>query len=272
MIEPWSKFFWSDYEADEGLRVCSLAAQGLWMRMLCLMARATPKGELRIATEPCTVQDLSKLVGESEETVGALLGELRRRGVFSTTRVGVIFSRRIRKDAEISRKRAESGAKGGRASLGKHEVIDSLLEQKQSKGESKSEAPEARSHMLEKKEPPNPQPEVDPPTNAQQGRNGQSEYVFAGGTIRLNAKNFEEWRLAYHAIPDLKAELRALDDWLQKPENEPKRKGWFCAISGNLNRKHQEYLAKGTGPPSGNDPLVDIVLARKARKEAERNG
>jgi hypothetical protein len=49
--EPWSKWFWTDYEADPGLRLSSLAAQGLWMRMLCLMAKATPKGELRVGSE-----------------------------------------------------------------------------------------------------------------------------------------------------------------------------------------------------------------------------
>lgn len=117
--EPWSKFFWSDYDADEGLRMCSLAAQGLWMRMLCLMARATPKGELRVGGEPCTVPDLSRAVGENEEAVQSLLGELKRRGVYSATRTGVIYCRRMRNDAVISRKRAEAGAIGASVRYGK---------------------------------------------------------------------------------------------------------------------------------------------------------
>lgn len=119
MIEPWSKFFWSDYDADEGLRLCSLAAQGLWMRMLCVMARATPKGELRVGGAPCTAADLARAVGESEATVTRLMDELKRRGVFSVTRAGVVYSRRIRKDADLSKKRAAAGRKGGLASLGK---------------------------------------------------------------------------------------------------------------------------------------------------------
>lgn len=139
--EPWSKFFWSDYDADEGLRVCSLAAQGLWMRMLCLMARATPKGELRIAGEPCTVTDLSRAVGESEEMVAALLDELLRRGVYSVTRTGVIFCRRMRKDAEISRKRAENGKKGADATNRKERRNESLPRQNSGKASSKKSAP-----------------------------------------------------------------------------------------------------------------------------------
>jgi hypothetical protein len=34
----WSKFYWSDWDGDMRLRLCSLAAQGLWMQMLCIAA------------------------------------------------------------------------------------------------------------------------------------------------------------------------------------------------------------------------------------------
>lgn len=141
---PWSKFFWSDHEADEKLRVCSLAAQGLWMRMLCLMARATPRGELRIGSEPCSVRDLARIAGESDVTVAALLDELSRRGVFSTTRAGVIFSRRMKRDEKITKIRAENGAKGGRASLGKYAEKNGLLEQNPSKNSSKELSPRSQ--------------------------------------------------------------------------------------------------------------------------------
>lgn len=157
MEEPWSKFFWSDYESDESLRVCSLAAQGLWMRILCLMARATPKGELRIAGEPCSVQDLAKLVGESDETVAALLDELARRGVYSVTRSGVIYSRRMRKDAELSRKRAENGRKGGCVTAGNKSEngFCSSKNQANVQAKLKPQKPEARARkQASKQEPP----------------------------------------------------------------------------------------------------------------------
>ena len=148
---PWSKFFWSDYDADEGLRMCSLAAQGLWMRMLCLMARANPKGELRVGGEPCTASDLSRVTGETEATIAALLGELEKRGVFSRTRAGVIFSRRMRKDAEISRKRAKSGAKGAAVTNGKHAENHVCRSKNPANVAAKErpQKPEARSHMPE---------------------------------------------------------------------------------------------------------------------------
>lgn len=141
----WDKWFWSDYDADEGLRMCSLAAQGLWMRMLCLMARATPKGELRVGSQPCTTADLSRVTGEHEETVAELLGELEKRGVFSRTRADVIYNRRLRKDAELSKKRAKAGAKGAYATNLKTKHNPDLPQQKAGKPLGKKPAPEARS-------------------------------------------------------------------------------------------------------------------------------
>ncbi len=44
---PWGKFYWNDWQGDPCLRVCGLAAQGLWMRMLCLAAEADPIGYVR---------------------------------------------------------------------------------------------------------------------------------------------------------------------------------------------------------------------------------
>lgn len=117
---PWSNFFWSDYDGDEALRVCSLEAQGLWMRLLCVMARATPKGELRIGGRPCTAPDIARMASTDNETAERLLEELQDRGVYSLTREGVIFSRRIKRDVERSRKAKKNGKLGGNPKLGNH--------------------------------------------------------------------------------------------------------------------------------------------------------
>lgn len=114
---PWSNFFWSDYDGDEALRVCSLAAQGLWMRLLCVMARATPKGDLRIGGKPCTVSEIARIAATDNETAERLLTELKDRGVCSVTRAGVIYSRRIKRDVEKSRKAVINGKNGGNPSL-----------------------------------------------------------------------------------------------------------------------------------------------------------
>lgn len=75
-----------------------------------------------------------------------------------------------------------------------------------------------------------------------------SDYFFSGRTIRLNQTNFDQWREAYHAIPDLRAELVSLDAWLEA-QTEAKRKSWFHTVAGALNRKHQEMMAEQAARP-----------------------
>jgi hypothetical protein len=96
------------------------------------------------------------VTGETEETVAELLGELERRGVFSRNRAGVIFSRRMRKDAEISRKRAKAGAKGAAATNLKTNGNPDLPQQNVGKSSGKSAAPEARSHKQKEEYIPKP--------------------------------------------------------------------------------------------------------------------
>lgn len=68
-------------------------------------------------------------------------------------------------------------------------------------------------------------------------------YEFEGRTIRLNRRDFDQWSASYHAIPDLRAELQSLDDWLQgETVPEAKRKNWFQTVSALLGKKHAERL------------------------------
>jgi len=78
-------------------------------------------------------------------------------------------------------------------------------------------------------------------------------YTFDGATIRLKSADFERWKAIYSAIPDIRAELSAIDDWWQG-QPEDRRKKWFNATSGMLAKKHQDYLGKkhaGVEPGQG---------------------
>lgn len=83
------------------------------MRMLCLAAKANPVGYVQIEGQPCTADHLSKLTGESNETVATLLSELEQWRVFSKTRAGVIYNRKMVRDAIKSRTNAKNGKTGG---------------------------------------------------------------------------------------------------------------------------------------------------------------
>jgi len=113
----WGKFYWSDWASDPALRVCSLAAQGLWMRMLCVAAEAKPVGHVQINGRGVSVAGLARLAGVSSSEVETLLDELDRNGVFSRTDEGVIYSRRMVSDARKSATAREHGLDGGNPAL-----------------------------------------------------------------------------------------------------------------------------------------------------------
>ncbi|RWE61521.1 hypothetical protein [Mesorhizobium sp.] len=119
----WSKFFWSDWESDPNLRLCSLAAQGLWMRMLCIAAAHEPIGYVAIAGKGLEEAALARLAGCAEMELGALLGELEGNRVFSRDRHGRIYSRRMIADARKARAARKNGLKGGNPSLSKERAF-----------------------------------------------------------------------------------------------------------------------------------------------------
>lgn len=243
---PWMKFYPQDWRADEKLRMCSLGARGLWIEILAIMHRSERYGQLLIGGRIPTDAQLAVQVGASPSEVTALLSELSDADVFSRSGSGVIYSRRMTRDHKKAENARKNGKKGGNpklsASEGKETGNSAPLNQQDNlpdKGGVKPQKPEARSQTLDARDSL-------PPTPA--GADGQEQekgkkYEFEGRTIRLNKRDFDQWAQSYNAIPDLRAELQSLDDWLQGPSiTDAKRKGWFIAVSGMLGRKHSERL------------------------------
>lgn len=115
----WSKFFWQDWETDPAVRLCSLAAQGLWMRMLCIASAHDPVGYVAVAGKGLDETSLARLTGCQESEVASLLGELERHGVFSRDRQKRIYSRRMVRDARNAATARKNGKKGGNPTLSK---------------------------------------------------------------------------------------------------------------------------------------------------------
>ena len=149
---PWTKWYWQDYLSDEKLSDCSLAAQGLWMRMLGYMARSEKRGYLLLngkqnesKMKANEKQNESKILAKrthtEEQIIEQLLNELEENGVFSRDEDGVIFSRRLVREAEISRIRSEAGRIGGRPSLKKEQKQnESKMKANEKQNESKTKA------------------------------------------------------------------------------------------------------------------------------------
>jgi hypothetical protein len=112
---PWLKFYPSDWRADPALRMCSIAARGLWMEMLCIMHEATPRGSLRINGRPVTDKQMAALAGVADVT--RLLSEMEEAGVFSRSEDGTIYSRRMMRDEEKAAQDKANGKQGGNPTL-----------------------------------------------------------------------------------------------------------------------------------------------------------
>jgi hypothetical protein len=113
----WSKFWWQDYEGDDALRVVSLAAQGLWMRVLCAMHKGDPHGHLTINGRPPNDRQVAAIASAPEREVVRLLAELEQAAVFSKTADGVIFNRRMVRDKASGDRAREIGKTGGNPAL-----------------------------------------------------------------------------------------------------------------------------------------------------------
>ncbi len=154
---PWSKFYWSDWENDPALRVCSLAAQGLWMRLLCIAARSNPTGFIVVAGRPCSSTDLSLLTGVAEREVERLLDELSQNGVFSRDVKGRIFCRRMVRDTHHRARMRKIGAKGGQSSYLNQKGIFAADEHTSEQGfEQESEPKKQESRIQNQKTPESP--------------------------------------------------------------------------------------------------------------------
>lgn len=97
----WIQFYPSDWRSEPCLKLCSLAAKGLWIEMLCLMAQSSVHGHLCHPNkqEPLQPKDLAKILGNSEEEIVPLLAELESNGVFCRDdEIKTIYSRRLLKD------------------------------------------------------------------------------------------------------------------------------------------------------------------------------
>lgn len=112
---PAELWFWDDWFAAMDIKMCSLAAQGLWVNMLGIMSRSKIKGTLTVNGKQIESKDLANLLGKDSLEILTLMKELEIYGVFSRLPDGTIINRRMYREGEVRRKRAEAGRLGGRS-------------------------------------------------------------------------------------------------------------------------------------------------------------
>jgi hypothetical protein len=136
------KFYPADWRADAMLRLCSIAARGLWTEMMCIMHDAERYGSLLVNGKRIDKKQLAGLAGVTEKDCTSLLLELEGNGVFSRDNDGTIYSRRMRRDFEKAVKDKENGKGGGNPKL---KDRDNGGVNPKDKGEDKAQKPEASS-------------------------------------------------------------------------------------------------------------------------------
>jgi hypothetical protein len=115
---PWLKFFPSDWRGDAKLAMCSLAARGLLIELVCVMHEAEPRGHLIVNGVKPSDNELTRLVRATSVTeLHRLLGELVDKGVLSVAADGGIYSRRMVRETTRAAIGHETGKLGGNPNL-----------------------------------------------------------------------------------------------------------------------------------------------------------
>lgn len=113
---PAQQWYWDDWFSAFDVRLCSLAARGLWIDMLGIMYKAEIRGTLTINGRQIDSKTLAKIVGDTMANTDEYLKELENQDVFSRLEDNTIICRRMfresgRKD-QISKIRSLAGKKG----------------------------------------------------------------------------------------------------------------------------------------------------------------
>jgi len=210
-MRPWMKWYPADWRADPRLRMCSLAARGLWADLISYMHEGEPYGHLTIDGIEPNEPGIAALVARPLKEVKRALAELDRFQVFSRTEAGVIFSRRMVRDKAKAESDTVNGKGGGNPKL--------------TVGDKGGVNPPDKAHMPEARS----QKESEDAADAAPS----TGYAFEQGVIRLSPKDFAKWQKAYPNL-DLAAELIPMAQWAGE------QRDWFFAVSGALAKKNRE--------------------------------
>ena len=192
---PFMKFYPSDWRSDPQLRMCGLPARGLWMEMLTLMHEAQPYGHLLISGNAPTDAQLGVLVGAPPAQIPDLLRELETAGVFSRTRAGVIYSRRMTRDEKRAQTAKKNGEKGGNPTLRKTKRTPNRVNHLE-----KPHISEARVQMPDKTKCPPPSPQGDRERDRDlfcQAEEQPPSRRATRGWRTTSSTEFEDWYAVY---------------------------------------------------------------------------
>lgn len=117
--QPSFQFYPGDWKRDAGVQSLSFEERGVWFEMMLLMFESAERGKLVFGTgTPMPEDAVARSLGLDRQRYVQILRKLLDYGVASKEEeTGIIYCRRMVRDAELSRKRAECGKLGGNPNL-----------------------------------------------------------------------------------------------------------------------------------------------------------
>lgn len=121
---PYMPMYWSEYVNHPPLRLCSPLGRALWPDILKICWEATPRGHFLLDGKQPTMPDFAKLTALPLDAVAAGMLELEAKGVFSRTSEGVIFCRRMVREEEARKAKAEKARGENEATPTERDLMD----------------------------------------------------------------------------------------------------------------------------------------------------
>lgn len=109
---PAIMFYPADW-IEDNVSGCSLAAQGLWLRMMFVMHTSERRGYLVVNGRPMTEEFIASKCGCDVAAYRTLLAELLSAGVPRRTADGILYNKRMVNDERKRHLCSEAGRKGG---------------------------------------------------------------------------------------------------------------------------------------------------------------
>lgn len=115
---PAFQFYPADWKKDPGIQCLTFHDRGVWLEILCLMHESDERGKLLVNGQPMPEDALARALGLDKQILTTTLTTLKTFGVASVCpETGALMSRRMVKDENLRKIRAEAGKQGGNPRL-----------------------------------------------------------------------------------------------------------------------------------------------------------
>jgi hypothetical protein len=111
---PAIQFYPADWRKDPGIQALSYEHRGIWFEILCLMHESTQRGVLLLNGKKMPEDALARILGLDKQNLTTALTSILDVGVASVEpSSGALMSRRMVRDENLRKVRAEAGKQGG---------------------------------------------------------------------------------------------------------------------------------------------------------------